>query len=107
MCWGIPLTCKQTSLSPPRRVCLLHYYQEGKLDLVVLSLADRAQVYAKAAHICSVSAGIAVADLDMGYLEKVRERMPMAQHRRQGRVCMGWDQPSHEEQTSGVLPGVA
>ena len=47
-----------------------------------------------------------MARLDMQYLEKVRERMPMAQHRRQGRVCMGWDQPTSEEQASGVLPGM-
>ena len=47
-----------------------------------------------------------MATLDMAYQDKVRERMPMAQHRRQGRLCMGWDQPSPEEQQDDHLPGV-
>jgi len=33
--------------------------------------------------------GIAVAPIDMSYLNSVRQKMPMDLHRRQGRACIG------------------
>jgi hypothetical protein len=38
-----------------------------------------------------LATGLAVAEIDLGKLEAVRARMPIAQHRRLGRVCLGWD----------------
>ena len=35
--------------------------------------------------------GIAVVDIDHEELQRVRQRMPMQQHRNQGRACLGWD----------------
>ncbi|KAK9835655.1 hypothetical protein WJX74_005070 [Apatococcus lobatus] len=37
--------------------------------------------------------GIAVADIDPEELQRVRRRMPIQQHRIQGRTCLGWDAP--------------
>ena len=34
--------------------------------------------------------GIAVAELDFGRMAKIRERMPIKDHREQGRTCLGW-----------------
>ena len=36
-----------------------------------------------------LATGIAVADLDMTKLHEIRKRMPIEQHRRQGRSCLG------------------
>ena len=36
-----------------------------------------------------VATGIAVADLNMTKLHDIRKRMPIEQHRRQGRSCLG------------------
>ncbi len=39
----------------------------------------------------SLATGIAVADIDFRYMASVRERMPIGDHRKQGRKCLGWD----------------
>ena len=36
-----------------------------------------------------LATGIALAPIDMSYLNSVRQKMPMDLHRRQGRVCIG------------------
>ena len=38
--------------------------------------------------------GIAVAEIDLGEMQRVRQRMPIQQHRIQGRTCLGWDTPA-------------
>ncbi|GAB4821765.1 hypothetical protein N2152v2_008811 [Parachlorella kessleri] len=38
-----------------------------------------------------LSTGIAVADIDLGKLKAIRARMPIEQHRKLGRECLGWD----------------
>jgi predicted amidohydrolase len=40
-----------------------------------------------------LATGIAVAEIDLQYMASVRERMPIYEHRRQGRRCLGWDAP--------------
>lgn len=35
--------------------------------------------------------GIAVAQLDFQGMAKIRERMPIKEHREQGRTCLGWN----------------
>lgn len=51
-----------------------------------------------------LATGIAVAELDFDKMRKVRERMPMADHRRQGRISLGWDAP-HDELEAVFAPG--
>jgi len=38
-----------------------------------------------------LATGIAVAEIDFQYMASVRERMPIQEHRKQGRQCLGWD----------------
>jgi predicted amidohydrolase len=37
-----------------------------------------------------LATGIATAEIDLQYLASVRQRMPIAAHRQDGRRCLGW-----------------
>ncbi|CAL8462335.1 g1868 [Coccomyxa elongata] len=40
-----------------------------------------------------LATGIAVAEIDLQYAASVREKMPIKEHRRQGKICLGWEAP--------------
>ena len=40
-----------------------------------------------------LATGIAVAEIDLQYAASVRERMPIKDHRTQGRICLGLEGP--------------
>ena len=40
----------------------------------------------------AMATGIVTAPIDLDYLKSVRQRMPIAEHRQQGRTCLGWEQ---------------
>lgn len=38
-----------------------------------------------------MATGIVTAPIDLDYLTSVRQRMPISQHRQQGRTCLRWE----------------
>lgn len=83
-----------------------------KLWYEVRSLLQPSGPQGAAASLCTQAAvscaGIITAELDWALMAKLRERMPISEHRRQGRLCLGWDSISPgtpaQELPAGVIP---